>query len=106
MNTPQKIVDRLVHFTVEAYNDRYDSPTIQKLRHDYECALGQAIQMYKEASEDIRPEVIRYNELILKNKNDLPAEEVGNSRGDPRSRQEAAGEKRSLSGCACSESSI
>jgi|GEM_PF-5688943 len=66
MSTPQKIVDRMVHFTVEAYNDRYDSPKIQKLRHDYECALGQAIQMYKEASENIRPEVVRYNELILK----------------------------------------
>ncbi|MFC7320035.1 hypothetical protein [Halobacillus campisalis] len=66
MTTPQKIVDRLIHFTVEAYNDSYDSVKIQKLRHDYECALGKAIQMYKEANEDIRPEVKRYNELILK----------------------------------------
>ncbi|GGF29088.1 hypothetical protein GCM10010954_30250 [Halobacillus andaensis] len=74
MTSPQSIVNRLTHFTAEAYNEHPESEAIQKLRHDYECAVWKAIEMYREANEDIRPEVVRYNELVLKIKMSLGQE--------------------------------
>ncbi|MCP3027737.1 hypothetical protein [Halobacillus sp. A5] len=74
MPSPQTIVNRLTHLTAEAYHEQIDSKNIQKLRHDYECAVWQAVQMYREVNEEIRPEVIRYNELVLKIKMSLGEE--------------------------------